>query len=64
MMNLSELDIQVARERYNDQIVAARISRLIREAQAAQQPVARPARNPSLFARVLAALRTRPAVHT
>jgi hypothetical protein len=60
-MYLSELDNQYARERYADYANAARIGRLIREAQAAAQP-AQPTRKESLLTRILAALRTQRAV--
>jgi len=58
-MYLTDIDAQVARERYNDHLREARLRKLIREAQAAQQPAAEPARPSSLLARLRAALLTR-----
>ena len=60
-MNFSELDVEAARGHYDDLLVEARILRLIRASQAANQaPVAAPYRTTSLIERILAALRTRP----
>jgi hypothetical protein len=59
IMYLTDIDAQVARERYNDHLRAARLRKLIREAQAAQQPPAAPARSNSLLARLRVALLTR-----
>ena len=56
---LTEIDAQAARERYNDHLNAARLRKLIREARAAQQPAAEPARASSLIARLRMALLTR-----
>ena len=58
-LSLSEIDAQIARERYDDLLREARLLRLIREGQAARQPVAHPERPRSLVARVLAALLVR-----
>jgi non-homologous end joining protein Ku len=58
-MYLTDLDAQAARDRYNEHLNAARLRKLIREAQAAQQPPAEPARVSSLIARLRAALLTR-----
>jgi hypothetical protein len=58
-LSLTEIDAQAARERYNDHLRAARQQKLIREAQAAQQPSAEPARASSLIARLRFALLTR-----
>ena len=58
-LSLTEIDAQAARERYNEQLRVARLRRLIREAQAAQQPSAEPARASSLIARLRVALLTR-----
>ena len=56
---LTDIDGQAARDRYNEHLNAARLRRLIREAQAAQQPAAEPVRASSLLARLRAALLTR-----
>ena len=56
---LTEIDAQAARERYNDHLNAARLRKLIREARAAQQHAAEPARASSLIARLRLALLTR-----
>jgi hypothetical protein len=56
---LTDIDAQAARERYEEHLRAARLRRLIREAQAAKQPVAAPARSSSLLERLRAALFTR-----
>jgi len=57
---LTDIDIQAARDRHNDQLNVARLRKLIREAQAAQQPAAaEPARPSSLLARLRAALLSR-----
>ena len=57
---LTDIDGQAARDRYNEHLRAARLRKLIREAQAAQQPVAtEPVRVSSLLARLRAALLTR-----
>ena len=57
---LTDIDAQAARDRYNEHLNAARLRRLIREAQAAQQPAAaEPVRASSLLARLRAALLTR-----
>ena len=58
-MYLTDIDGQAARDRYNEHLNAARIRRLVREAQAAQQPAAAPARISSLLARLRLALFTR-----
>ena len=58
-LNLTEIDAQAARERYNDHLRAARHQKLVREAQAAQLLAAEPARPSSLIARLRAALLTR-----
>jgi hypothetical protein len=62
-MYQSDLDIDYARERYEDYLVAARIRRLIRSAQAAEQPATQPPaaqpRKDSLTVRILDALRPR-----
>ena len=58
-MYLTDIDGQDARDRYNEHLNAARIRRLIREAQATQQPAAAPARPSSLLARLRLALFTR-----
>lgn len=58
-MYLTDIDAQAARDRYNEHLNAARIRRLIREAQAAPQPAAAPARDSSLLARLRLALFTR-----
>ena len=58
-LNLTEIDAVAARERYNDHLRAARHQKLIREAQAAQQRSAAPARASSLIARLRVALLTR-----
>ena len=58
-MYLTEIDAQAARDRYNEHLNAARLRKLIREAQAAQQPPAESVRPSSLFARLRAALLTR-----
>jgi hypothetical protein len=60
---LTDIDAQAARDRYDEHLNAARLRKLIREAQAAQQPAAaEPARASSLIARLRAALLTsRPA---
>ena len=59
IMYLTDIDAQAARDRYNEHLHAARLRRLIREAQAAQQPPAAPARATSLLERLRAALLTR-----
>jgi len=59
IMYLTDMDAQAARERYNEHLNAARLRKLIREAQAAQQPTAAPARANSLIARLRLALFTR-----
>jgi hypothetical protein len=59
IMYLTDMDAQIARERYNDHLRAARHRKLIREAQAARQPSAEPARASSLIARLRLALFTR-----
>ena len=56
---LTDIDAQAARDRYKEHLQAARLRRLIREAQAAQQPPAAPARANSLIARLRLALFTR-----
>jgi hypothetical protein len=56
---LTDIDAQAARDRYNEHLHAARLRRLIREAQAAQQPPAAPARASSLIERIRLALFTR-----
>lgn len=57
---LNDLDAQAARDRHNELLNAARLRKLIREAQAAQQPAAaEPARATALLARLRAALLTR-----
>ena len=56
---LTDIDAQAARDRYNEHLNAARLRKLIREAQAARQPLAEPARASSLIARLRAALLTR-----
>ena len=57
---LTDIDAQAARDRYNEHLHAARLRRLIRESQAAQQPAAaKPVRASSLLARLRAALLTR-----
>jgi len=57
---LTDIDAQAARDRYDEHLNAARLRRLIREAQAAQQPAAaKPARTSSLLARLWAALLSR-----
>jgi hypothetical protein len=56
---LTDIDAQAARERYNEHLNAARLRKLIREAQAAQQPPAAPARPNSLLERLRVALLTR-----
>jgi hypothetical protein len=57
---LTDIDAQAARDRYDEHLNAARLRKLIREAQAAQQPAAaEPARASSLIARLRAALLTR-----
>jgi hypothetical protein len=57
---LTDIDGQAARDRYNEHLNAARLRRLIREAQATQQPAAaEPVRAGSLLARLAAALLTR-----
>ena len=58
-MYLTDMDAQAARERYNEHLNAARLRKLIREAQAAQQSTAAPARANSLIARLRLALFTR-----
>jgi len=59
-MYLTDIDAQAARDRYEEHLNAARLRRLIREAQAARQPdVAQPVRTSSLLARLRAALLTR-----
>jgi len=58
-LNLTEIDAQAARERYNDYLRAARHQKLVREAQAAQLLAAEPARASSLLARLRVALFTR-----
>ncbi len=58
-LNLTEIDAQAARERYNDYLRAARHQKLVRDAQAAQQPTAQPARASSLIARLRVAILTR-----
>jgi hypothetical protein len=58
-MYLTDIDAQAARDRYNDHLAAAQERRLAREARAAQQPAAEPARASSLLARLRAALLTR-----
>jgi hypothetical protein len=58
-MYLTDMDAQAARDRYEEHLNAARLRRLIREAKAAQQPPAAPARPNSLLARLRAALITR-----
>jgi hypothetical protein len=57
-MYLTDMDAQAARERYEEHLNAARIRRLVREAKAAQQPAAAPARTNSLLERLRAALLT------
>ena len=57
-LSLTEIDAQAARERYNDHLNAARLRKLIREAQAAQQPSAKPARASALLARLRVAFFT------
>jgi hypothetical protein len=59
IMYLTDIDAQAARDRYNEHLNAARLRKLIREAQAAQQPPATPVRASSLLARLRAALLTR-----
>jgi hypothetical protein len=56
---ISDLDYLYARERYNDQLRAARQQQLVREALAARKPAAAPQRPSSLIARLRAALLTR-----
>jgi len=58
-MYLTDIDAQAARDRYNEHLNAARLRKLIREAQAAQKPPAEPVRPNSLIARLRAALLTR-----
>jgi hypothetical protein len=58
-LSLTEIDAQAARERYNDYLRAARHQKLVREAQAAQQPSIKPARANSLIARLRIAVLTR-----
>jgi hypothetical protein len=58
-MYLTDMDAQAARDRYNEHLDAARLRKLIREARAAQQPAAAPARANSLIARLRIALFTR-----
>jgi hypothetical protein len=58
-MYLTDMDAQAARDRYEEHLNAARIRRLIREAKAAQQPPAAPARGGSLLERIRLALFTR-----
>jgi hypothetical protein len=58
-LNLTELDALAARERYDDYVRAARHQKLVREAQAAQQPSAEPAHTSSPIARLRMALLTR-----
>jgi hypothetical protein len=58
-LSLTEIDAQAARERYNDHLRAARLLKLIREAQAAQQPPAEPVRASSLITRLRIALLNR-----
>ncbi len=57
-MYLSDYDARIAQERYNDAVNHARLLRLIRAAQAAQQPATPPKRSGSgsLLDRVLAAI--------
>jgi len=59
IMYLTDIDAQAARDRYNEHLNAARLRKLVREAQAAQQPPAAPARPSSLIARLRLALLTR-----
>ena len=56
-MYLTDIDAQAARDRYEEHLHAARLRKLIREVQAAQQPSAAPAR--SLLERLRLALFTR-----
>jgi hypothetical protein len=56
---ISDLDYLYARERYNDQLRAAKHQQLIREAQSARKQAAAPQRSSSLIARLRAALLTR-----
>lgn len=54
---LTDIDVQAARDRHNEHLNAARLRKLIREAQATQQPAAaEPVRARSLIARLRAAL--------
>jgi len=61
-MYQSELDIQYARQRYQDELAAARLRRLSRTAQRARRSMARPTPGESLIARMFEALRLRRAV--
>ena len=56
---LTDIDGQAARDRYNEHLNAARLRRLIREAQATQPAAAEPVRAGSLLARLAAALLAR-----
>jgi hypothetical protein len=58
-MYLTDMDAQAARDRYDEHLKAARLRRLIREVQAAQQVAAAPARTSSLIERLWVALRIR-----
>jgi hypothetical protein len=60
MMNpyISDLDFDIARERYNDRLRAAQHNNLVREAQAAQKSADPPARQNALLARLRAVLLT------
>jgi len=58
-MYLTDIDAQAARDRYDEHLRAARLRKLIREVQAAQQTSAEPARARSLLERLRLALFTR-----
>lgn len=58
-MYQSELDSQYPRERQNNYVAEARILRLIRAAQAAQQSAAQPVRKEPLLVRIFDTLRPR-----
>ena len=55
-MYQSELDSQYPRERYNNYVAGARILRLIRAAQTAQESVAQSVRKEPLLVRIFDAL--------